>query len=420
MSKIYTVAVIGIGARGKVYTRLMNRTASDKFKITHLCEQNEELLHKMGDEFELPASNRFTSEEEFFTKRHADILVIATPDDCHTRQLLRAMELGYDILCEKPLTDKKEECDALLEAHKKYGNKILVCHVLRYAKAYIKLKEIIDSGVIGKLMAINWTEPVGYWHYAHSYVRGNWRNTRNSAPMIMAKCCHDLDMIQHFAGAKCKSVSSIGDLSFFKPECAPEGAAERCCDCALKSTCPYSAYRIYLDVWKERNCSPRQWPCSVLTGEPVTEEKIIAALENGPYGRCVFHSDNNVVDHQTVQMQFENDITATLHMNGFNMLGERRITLFGTYGEVTMNEHELILSVFGKPTEVIDMTITDENGLGYTHGGGDAGMIKALYDMISGQSTLETSIDASIESHLIAIKAEESRLAGGKMLLVHE
>ena len=237
--------------------------------------------------------------------------------------------------------------------------------------------------------------------------------------MILAKCCHDLDLLQFYAGAKCESVSSVGDLTYFKEENAPEGAADRCLDCPYADTCTYSAKTYYLDHWKEVGCPEDIWPYAILALAPVTEEKLVDALKNGPYGRCVFHSDNNVVDHQTVQMQFENDITATLHMNGFNMLGERRITLFGTYGEVTMREHELFLSVFGKPTEVIDMSIND-NGLGYTHGGGDAGMIKALYDMISGESELKTSLAESIESHLIAIKAEESRLTGGKTLLVHE
>lgn len=419
MKKIYTVAVIGAGARGaKVYARLMHR-AADRYKITHLCDVREDVLDSAGTEFDVPAENRYLDEKEFFVKRLADIIVIATPDDCHVRHALRAMELGYDILCEKPLTDKKEECEALLEAQKKYGNKILVCHVLRYASSYLRLKEIIDSGKIGRLVSMDWIEPVGYWHQAHSFVRGNWRNTKDSAPMIIAKCCHDLDMIQHFAGAKCRSVSSVGDIAFFKSECAPEGSAERCGACSLKDTCPYSAYRIYVEGWKKKDCPPKYWPYNVLTGEPVTEEKLINAIENGPYGRCVFHCDNNVVDHQVVQMLFENGVTVSLQMNAFNLGGGRRISLFGTYGEAYMTEKEIVLSVYGEPTEIIDVTV-NEHGLDYAHGGGDARMIDALYGMVSGELKLETALEASVESHLIGIKAEESRLLGGKTLLVHE
>ena len=419
MSKIYTVAVIGAGARGgKVYARLMHRS-SERYKITHLCDVDENVLNSAGAEFDVPAENGYLDEQEFFAKKRADILVIATPDDCHVRHALRAMELGYDILCEKPLTDKKEECEALLAAQKKYGNKILVCHVLRYAPAYLKLKEIIDGGKIGKLVSMDWIEPVGYWHQAHSFVRGNWRNTRDSAPMIIAKCCHDLDMIQHYVGARCKTVSSVGDIAFFKPECAPAGAAERCSECGLKNTCPYSAYEIYVEGWKKKNCPPHYWPYNVLTGEPVTEEKLLDAVENGPYGRCVFHCDNNVVDHQTVQMLFENGVTVTLQMNAFNLGGGRRVSVFGTYGEAYMTDKEIVLNVYGQPTEVIDVTVTG-HGLDYAHGGGDARMIDALYGMVSGVSSLETALDASIESHLIGIKAEQSRIEGGKTLAVHE
>ena len=419
MNKIYTVAVLGVGARGgKVYARLMHR-AQAQYKITHLCDLNADVLETMGAEFDVPQENRYLSEEVFFSERRADILVIATPDNCHVKHALKAMELGYDILCEKPLTDKKEDCEALLSAQKKYGNKILVCHVLRYAASYLKLKEIIDSGLIGKLVSMNWIEPVGYWHQAHSYVRGNWRNTRNSAPMIIAKCCHDLDMIQHYVGARCRSISSVGSLSFFKPQCAPEGAAERCSGCRHKDDCPYSAYRIYVEGWKAKNCPPKYWPYNVLTGEPVTEEKLLSAIENGPYGRCVFHCDNNVVDNQMVQMLFENDVSVTLQMNAFNLGGGRKITVFGTYGEAYMTDTEIVLNVFGKPTEVIDVTVTG-HGLDYAHGGGDARMIDALYKMVSGEASLETSLEASIESHLMGIKAEESRLLNGKMLFVHD
>ena len=416
---VYTVAVIGAGARGgNVYARLMNRLP-ERYKVTHICDIDEDTLAAAGDEFQIPETHRYSSETDFFRRRRADIIVIATPDDCHVRHALKAMELGYDILCEKPITDKIDECEALLAAQRKYGNKILVCHVLRYAASYSKLKSIIDSGTIGRLVSMDWIEPVGYWHQAHSFVRGTWRNTKNSAPMIIAKCCHDLDMIQYFAGSKCKSVSSFGDLTFFKPQNAPEGSAKRCSECGLKDTCPYSAYLIYIEGWKKKNCPPHYWPYNVLVEEPVTEDKLLEAIEYGPYGRCVFHCDNNVVDHQTVSMLFENGITATLQMNAFNVGGGRRISVFGTYGEAYMTDKEIVLNVYGKPTEVIDVAVY-QHGLDYAHGGGDARMIAALYDMVSGEKPLTTALEASIESHLIGIKAEQSRLAGGAVVAVHD
>lgn len=418
MNKIYTIAIIGTGARGaKAYGRLIYKSP-DRYKITHLCDINPTVLNTVGDEFCVPAENRFENPQEFFAERRADVLVIATPDDCHVEHCLSAMKLGYDILCEKPLTDKEEDCKALLETQKKYGNKILVCHVLRYALSYLKLKELLDSGVLGRLVSLNWVEPVGYWHQAHSYVRGNWRNTAHAAPMILAKCCHDLDLIQYFAEAKCESVSSIGGLTFFKPECAPEGATMRCSDCALKDTCAYSAYRIYVERWKANGSPAVDWPYNVLVTEPVTEEKILNAIKEGPYGRCVFHCDNNVVDNQSVQMMFENGVTATLQMNAFNQNSGRRVTLFGTYGMADMVDDKITLNIYGQPAELIDPAIQKTNEA-YAHGGGDARMIDALYGMISGESPLTTSLEQSVESHLIGIRAEESRLEGGKLLLVH-
>ena len=417
-NKVYTVAIIGVGARGgNAYGKLINK-CPEKYKITHLCDMREDRLEIFGEMFSVPVENRYTDEGEFFKKKRADIILIATPDTEHIKHCLKAFELGYDVLCEKPLTDKAGECEALLEAQKKYGNKVLVCHVLRYAPAYLKVAEIIDSGAIGRLVAINWTEPVGYWHQAHSYVRGNWRNTEISAPMILAKSCHDLDLIQFYAKSRCKSVSSIGDLTFFKPENAPEGSADRCQNCKLKDSCPYSAYRIYIERWRDAGCPKTEWPYNVLATEPVTEDKIISAIESGPYGRCVFRCDNNVVDHQTVQMLFENGITATLHMNAFNLHGGRRVAMFGTYGEIFLDEKTITLSVFGKPTETIKVDVpTDEAD--YAHGGGDARLISGLYDMMEGNLSMETSLEASVESHLIGIKAEESRLSGGKTLSVH-
>ena len=417
-TKVYTVAIIGVGARGgNAYGKLICKHP-DKYKITHLCDIREDRLESFGNLFDVPKANRFSDDNEFLREKRADILLIATPDTLHVRHCLSAFELGYDVLCEKPLSDKAEDCLALLEAQKKHGNKALVCHVLRYSPTYIKLAEIIDSGAIGQLISIDWIEPVGYWHQAHSYVRGNWRNTEISAPMILAKSCHDLDLIQFYAKSKCKSVSSIGELTFFKPQNAPEGSSERCSDCKLKNSCPYSAYRIYIERWKEAGCPKSEWPYTVLVPEPVDEEKLIAAIESGPYGRCVFRCDNNVVDHQAVQILFENGVTATLNMNAFTLHGGRRIGIFGTLGEIMLNDSDITLSVFGQPTRKVAVDLPTE-GSDYAHGGGDARLIDSLYDMMEGKATMQTSLEASVESHLIGIKAEESRLLGGKLLDVH-
>ena len=415
---VFTVSIIGVGARGgEAYGRYIS-TLTNKFKIVSLCDPNSERLKKYGAAFSVPESGRFLDEDEFFRKKRSDVLLVCTLDKMHVRMAERGLALGYDILLEKPITDDATELAALVESAKKCGRTVMVCHVLRYTVAMRKLKELLDAGEIGRLVSIDQTENVGSWHAAHSYVRGNWRRSEDTSPMIMAKCCHDLDLLQYFAGAHCKSLSSMGSLFYFKKENRPDGSAERCVNCRLMETCPYSAKKVYIDLWKELGCPENAWPMNVVTDElPLTEEKILNALTSSPYGRCVFACDNNVVDNQTIIMQFENGITATLKMEAFVKYGGRNIRFFGSDGELEFNGHEdkiYLRKYFGENQEwkLTDLT-NDLEG----HGGGDHRMIDALYEILAdGKRDADTSIEHSAESHYMAIAAEESRLLGGELV----
>lgn len=415
-NKLFTVAIIGAGSRGAdAYGTLINKDR-EKFKIVSICDVRQERLDRFGELFEVEKSELFTDEDAFFTKKRADLLIIATQDADHFRHALKAFELGYDVLLEKPLTDKIEECEALLAAQKKYAVKAMVCHVLRYAPAYIKLAELLKSGIIGRLIGMNVIEGVTYWHQAHSYVRGNWRSSKTSTPMILAKCCHDLDLIQYYAGSPCKSVSSIGSLSFFKKECAPENSTERCVDCPHINDCPYSAKAVYVDRWEiARHVD--MWPYNVVTTAPITKEKLEEAIKTGPYGKCVFRCDNDVVDNQIVMMDFENGVKAELTMTGFS--AGRRYHLYGTHGQLILDSKELKVDVFGKPDKSYVLPLAEINEKGHAHGGGDAKLINALYGILCGDTPADTSLTASIESHLIGILAEKSRLENGKPYKVH-
>ena len=420
MSKqVYTVAIIGVGARGgDTYGTLM-MGMPEKFDIVALCDLKPDRLAVFGERFGVEKENLFTDEKIFFEKKRADVLIIATPDADHIRHATYAFNLGYDVMMEKPITDKKEEMDALLKLQQEKGCKALVCHVLRYAPAFVKVAELLESGVIGRLVAIQALERVGYRHQSHSYVRGNWRREEESTPMILAKCCHDLDLLQFYAGAKCESVSSVGDLTYFKEENAPEGAADRCLDCPYADTCTYSAKTYYLDHWKEVGCPEDVWPYAILALAPVTEEKMIDALKNGPYGRCAYKCDNNVVDHQITQMSFENGVKATLVMTAFTAFGGRRINFFGTLGEICLEEqgNKITLGVFGKEYENVEVNVKADKG--YGHGGGDFHLVNNLYDMLQGTIAQKTSLECSAESHLIGIAAEQSRKDGGKLIKIH-
>ena len=418
-NKIYTVAIIGTGARGANTYGLLMKDNPDKFKIVSLCDLNAERLNRYGKIFDVPNAALFLDENEFFKEKRADLLVIATQDKDHYGHILKAFKVGYDILVEKPLTASRKECEELLAAQKASGRKALVCHVLRYAPAFLKASEIIDNGVIGKLVAINALERVAYWHQTHSYVRGNWRNSKTATPMILAKCCHDLDLLQYYAKSTCESVSSVGDLAHFKAENAPDGATERCVDCPHVDSCPASAKRIYIDTWL-KNKEPDRWPHNVVAIAPVTEEKLWTAIKEGPYGRCAYACDNDVVDHQFTQMTFSNGVKASLVMTAFTYGGGRRYHFHGTKGELILDEAGdggFTLKVFGGTPQQVTVDHTDDKG--YGHGGGDYFLIKNLYDMLSGKATARTSFAASIESHLMGIAAEESRLQGGALVKVH-
>ena len=388
------------------------------YEISALCDINPEVLSLQGGILNVPEENRFTDERAFFEKKRADLLLICTQDKDHVRMTLKGLSLGYDILVEKPVAATREECGSLLEAQKKYGGKVLVGHVLRYAPAFRHAETLLRSGAIGKLIAIDDIEQVWYGHQAHSYVRGNWRRDDESTPMIMAKCCHDLDILQHFAGSRCKSLSSTGGLSWFKPENAPEGAADRCLDCRFVETCPYSAKRLYL--YRLRNKPGYVFARVITYPNPLNEEEILKALRNGPYGRCVYRCDNNVVDHQMTVMTFENGVTASLTMTAFTGNGGRILRLHGSLGEIIIDEEQdtVTFKEYGKESRVWKISELVTKGI-EGHGGGDYCIVSDIYRILSGEGEARTSLESAIESHLMAIAAEESRLSGGKLVYVH-
>ena len=291
----------------------------------------------------------------------------------------------------------------------------MVCHVLRYTPFYGELKRLIDAGTIGDVVSIQAIENVAYWHQAHSFVRGNWRNSNETSPMILQKSCHDMDILLWLAGKHCERVSSFGGLRLFKPECAPEGAAARCLDgCKVKENCPFDAERFYITdgVLKGKT----GWSMDVLALHP-TEESIRKALECGPYGRCVYHCDNNVVDHQVVNMELEGGATVSFTMCAFTSRSHREIKIMGTKGDIAANMGDNIIDVgvFGKEHRYIDVNKLASDFSG--HAGGDNRMVSELLDLVAGTAdgkTALTSIDRSLESHYAALAAEYSRLHGGK------
>lgn len=428
MSEKIKVALAGLGSRGKDTYAHAAEAYPDKMEITAIADINPRKVQMVAERYGIPKGYCYSSAEEMLKEpRLADVMFITTQDRQHVEQAIAALRKGYHLLLEKPISPDLDECREIVKVAKECGRKVVVCHVLRYTPVYRKVKEILDSGVLGDIVNINASENVGWYHMAHSFVRGNWRNSEESSPMILQKCCHDMDLYLWLAGKKCKSLSSFGSTYLFKKENAPEGCTARCLDgCRVKESCPYDAEAIYLDSDRiGARKGKAGWPLNVLTEIP-TPESVEKALRTGPYGRCVYHCDNNVVDHQVINMNMTDGSTMSFSMCGFTADFARHAQFCGTKGEmkVTMGsldvEDDLIeVSLYGTKikTEVfraVDLA-ADFSG----HGGGDLVMVEEFLDILLGnreESPSITSLEVSVESHYCALAAEQSRLQGGAVI----
>ncbi len=417
MSKPLTVAVAGCGSRGQdTYSKIL-LTMPEKATIVAAADIDPEKLAGMRKLTGIPESACYSSAEEMLAQpRLADVMLICTPDRCHYAEAKEALLKDYDLLLEKPIAPFADQCIELRDLAVGRGRRVAVCHVLRYTPFYQKIKQLIDSGVIGEVMNIQALEQVCYWHQAHSFVRGNWRNEGLSSCMILQKCCHDMDIILWLTGKHCERVSSFGSLSLFKEENAPKGSAARCVDCAVED-CPYNSVKFYLERYR---IAGDDWPQNVVAFEP-TEEKLMEALRTGPYGRCVYRCDNDVVDHQVVNLELEGGATVNFTMTAFTAHGGRTMRVGGTMGELycDMKAEEIRVMRYGQEDEIIDVRKLANDFSG--HGGGDTRLVREFLELMRGEIGISgtlTSIERSVESHLVALAAEESRREHGKAIVL--
>lgn len=424
MQKPIEIIILGAGSRGRYTYSPFSKSHPELMKIVGVAETDAERLAGFAKDYNIPDERCYSSAEELLQQpKFADAVIIATQDKQHYKQTIAALNRGYDILLEKPISPSAKECIDIAKTANDLKRHVAVCHVLRYTMFYQLVKFYIDSGKIGDIVNINQTENVGWWHQAHSFVRGNWRNSEETSPMILAKSCHDMDILSWLIGKDPLRVSSFGSLKHFKPECAPPGAAKRCMDgCKAKAHCIYDAEKIY--IYSDYNSvKPGAHPTSVLC-EEVTRKNVIDALKSGPYGRCVYHCDNDVVDHQVVNILFEDDITVAFTMCGHTTTDyAREITIYGTLGEIRGNMIENIITVssFGHPPMKVNVNAYTDDFSG--HGGGDNRMMEEFIQLVSGRSVDTsnlTTIDNSIQSHLIALAAEQSRINGGESIVISE
>lgn len=385
----------------------------ERYEIVGAADPNETRVENAARLSRNPEFKRFRDDAEILAHpRMADVMLIATQDDYHVKPCLAAMEKGYDILLEKPVANNLPEVLSLDDAARRLGRRVLVCHVLRYTPFYLKVKEIIDSGTLGDIVTINAREGVQPFHQSHSYVRGHWAVAVKSSPMILSKCCHDMDIVHWLLGKSCRSVASYGSLTHFTAANAPPGSPAKCTDgCPAATRCPYNAL-LYLTQHKG-------WlPLIFDRAREAPDDAIRNWLKGSPWGRCVYRCDNTVVDHQVAALEFENRITGTFTMTAFD--SGRTIEIYGTRGKLfggdttkwLTNSHIIVTSFDTGNETRYDLK---SNVGGYAgHMGGDPGLILSLYDEMSkpNPDDMHSSLHKSIESHAIALAAEESRVTG--------
>lgn len=408
------VIIIGAGNRGRTYANYA-KMFPDCMQIVGVSDIRESRKNAMGDRFNVPEEHRFDDWSEVFrVPKFADAVVISTPDDVHYDPCMKALEWGYDCLLEKPVAQTEKECTDIAKQAHKYNRIVAVCHVLRYSPYFRAMYQALQSGMIGKVISIQHMEPIECRHMAHSYVRGNWRDSNQTTPIILAKSCHDLDILRWFVGKPCKTIVADGSLTWFKAENAPEGAPLRCTDgCPHESTCPFSAIDVYVR---------RKHHLGVFDLKNSRDEAEIMSKISDPsnlWGRCVYHCDNNQPDHFVSEMVFEDGTTASFSMEAFTPFGGRRTRIMGTTGFIEGNGSEFTIYEFRSNKKILWnkklADIPEYKGSG--HGGGDMALVCDFVEAVSWQAPekLTSTIDASIESHVMGFRAEKSRLSHRKI-----
>ena len=397
--------IIGAGSRGMTYGTWAHRHG---IEIAAIAEIRPDRLEAAGKALNVPEAMRFTDANDLFALgKIADAAIIATMDRDHFGHVMQALDRGYDILLEKPISPDPVECLQIEAKANALGKKITVCHVLRYTDFFGTLKDIIDSRELGKVVAIKHAENIGNFHMAHSFVRGNWRNDTLSSPIIMQKSCHDLDILLWLTGSHCTKVAAFGSLSYFKESNAPAGSSDRCLTCSVAETCRFDARKAYLPALGG-------WPTDVVCLEQ-TEAALMEALRTGPYGRCVYRCDNNVCDHMSMIMEFENGVTATFSLTAQTNGVHRNIHIMCEDGEIEADDSQrkiVVRKFVSCGCDSFDERTIHIRSNASGHGGGDAGIMEDFAASLTDTAESRSSISRSVESHIMACALEESRLTG--------
>ena len=401
------LAVLGAGSRGRAYSEYAEKHP-DRLVIEAVAEPDDFRREVFSRRFGIPKDRSYASWQDLLRGHPVvDAVLITTPDNDHVNPAVAFAEAGYNLLLEKPMAPHPEGCFKIVRAVEESQVLFGLCHVLLYTPHTKLIRQIIDTGALGEIISLQRLEPVGFWHFAHSYVRGNWRREDTSSSSLLAKSCHDIDWILHVMGKEVASVSSFGSLNHFRREKMPRGAGERCTECSVEPECPYSAPRFYGRCFEKGELV---WPLDTVIPE-LRKELLDEALRSGPYGRCVYRCDNDVMDNQVVNLEFSDNRTADFSMMAFTETSHRKTRLFGSRGMLETDGESV--RIFDFVTEkwrqetIRSGAATADSG----HGGGDFGLMDAFISAWESgdQSLIKSSVQESLLSHRVVFAAEQSR-----------
>jgi predicted dehydrogenase len=401
-SQSFTFAILGAGGRGNVFSQWLQRNPQAG-KVVAVAEPIAERRCAIAQRHAIPCDLQFERWEDLLARpKLADVILNGLMDKLHAPSAVKALNKGYHMLLEKPMATTLEDCIAIDKARRESKRIVSVCHSLRYHVVYSEVKRLLNENTIGRLISFDQLEGVEPIHQSHSFVRGNWGNEGRSTFMLMAKSCHDVDIIAFLVGKNCRRVSSFGELSLFRKENAPAGAPLRCTDgCPVESSCPYSAYKIYLGE------DAKWWATHAGIGGKTFEQQI-ELLKHGPYGRCVYHCDNDVVDHQVVNFEFDDSVTGTFTMTAFSAPG-RYLRLHGTHGTIyaETESNRIQIHRFADNSRT-DIKIQAQSG---SHGGADSTLMENLVHALrqNDPDAVLTTTSESLASHKIVFAAEKAR-----------
>ena len=393
--------ILGAGYRGRAYAEYA-KDHPDQLEIVGVADPVQAQS--------IPAKRYWNDWRECLESHpEADVVMVTMPDNLHYEPSLMALKAGYHLLLEKPIAPTEEQCREVIECALEQKRLVVVGHILRYTAYFAHIKALIDSGELGEVVSISHQESAGFWKVAHSYVRGNWANSKKSSPIILAKCSHDFDLFVWWIGKKCKKVTSFGSIKLFRREMMPKGAALRCVDCppAVERRC----------IWSARNMYVEHDELKYLFADR-SDEAMLKLIEETEYGKCVYQADNDVPDHQTVTMEFEGGATVSHVMTGFTAQNIRTTRIALTRGEIVGDGENLDICRFDGNAVATGVPVNYRIPNRSRHGGGGFNLVSEMVRMLrrADPDEIRETTEQALQSHLICFAAERSRLAGGRIV----